>query len=103
MGNQKDKFNKVELVYGNILLAKLRENQEIYLDIYAERGTGKRHSKWSPVSTAFYRLMPEITLLPNFDHEKYAETLVGACPADVFKMKKSKATVSDPKSCTTCR
>lgn len=27
MGNQKDKFKGVQLVYGNILIAKLRENQ----------------------------------------------------------------------------
>lgn len=55
------------------------------------------------MSTAFYRLMPEITILPNFDHAKYAETLVGACPADVFEMKKNKAIVTEPRNCTTCR
>lgn len=48
----------VRPVYENILLAKLRENQEINLEIYAEKGIGKKHAKWSPVSTAFYRLMP---------------------------------------------
>lgn len=58
----------MKLVYDNILIAKLREGQEIYLEIYAEKGNGKRHSKWSPVATAFYRLMPEITINQAFNH-----------------------------------
>jgi DNA-directed RNA polymerase I and III subunit RPAC1 len=55
-GNKKIKGVKV--LHENILVAKLRENQEIYLEIYAEKGIGKKHAKWSPVSTCFYRLMP---------------------------------------------
>lgn len=61
-GNQAGKFQAVKLVYDNIVIAKLRENQEINLEIYAEKGIGKKHAKWSPVSTCFYRLMPNITL-----------------------------------------
>lgn len=76
MGNQKDKFKNAGPVHGNILLAKLRENQEINIIIYAEKGIGKRHAKWSPVSTVFYRLMPEISLSENFQHDKFAESLV---------------------------
>lgn len=70
--------------------------------IYAEKGIGKRHSKWSPVSTVFYRLMPSINILKNFEHEK-GEALVSACPGDVFKMKKGKVEVANPRACTTCR
>lgn len=72
MGNQKEKFKGIKLVYDTILIAKLRENQEIFLEIYAEKGIGKKHTKWSPVATAFYRLMPDIALNEKFDHEKYA-------------------------------
>lgn len=61
-GNQAGKFQAVKLVYDNIVIAKLRENQEINLEIFAEKGIGKKHAKWSPVSTCFYRLMPYITL-----------------------------------------
>jgi DNA-directed RNA polymerase I and III subunit RPAC1 len=49
-------------VHDNILIAKLRENQEIQLEIFAEKGIGKKHAKWSPVSTCFYRLMPNIKI-----------------------------------------
>lgn len=61
-GNQNGKLQPVKLVYDNIVIAKLRENQEINLEIFAEKGIGKKHAKWSPVSTCFYRLMPHITL-----------------------------------------
>ncbi len=90
-------------MYDNILIAKLRENQEIYFEIFAEKGIGKRHTKWSPVATTFYRLMPDISLNEKFDHDKYAESLVDVCPGKVFKIKKNKAVVVEPRNCTTCR
>jgi DNA-directed RNA polymerase I and III subunit RPAC1 len=61
-GNQLTKLNKVKLVHENIMIAKLRENQEIFIEIYAEKGIGKKHAKWSPVSTCFYRLMPNVNI-----------------------------------------
>jgi DNA-directed RNA polymerases I and III subunit RPAC1 len=91
------------LVYDNILIAKLRENQEIYIEIFAERGIGKKHAKWSPVSTCFYRLMPVISIEENFDMGKNGEKLVGCCPAGVFEKKKGKVVVAKPRDCTTCR
>jgi DNA-directed RNA polymerase I and III subunit RPAC1 len=93
----------VKVLHDNILIAKLRENQEINLEIYAEKGVGKKHAKWSPVSTCFYRLMPEIEINEKFNHEKNAEILKNCCPVDVFDVKKGKAIVVRPKDCTTCR
>ncbi|CAD6587563.1 MAG: hypothetical protein CYPHOPRED_003966 [Cyphobasidiales sp. Tagirdzhanova-0007] len=49
-------------VYEDILLAKLRPNQEILLEMHCEKGIGKDHAKWSPVATASYRLLPTIVL-----------------------------------------
>lgn len=34
--------------------------QEIELEAHAVKGLGKTHAKWSPVSTAWYRLLPEV-------------------------------------------
>lgn len=102
-GNQLVKLQKAKLVFENILIAKLRENQEINLEIYAEKGIGKKHAKWSPVSTCFYRLMPNITLGANFNHQKSADDLVRCCPAQVFGKKKEKAVVLRERDCTTCR
>lgn len=47
--------------------------------------------------------MPEISLNEKFDHDKYAESLVDVCPGKVFKIKKNKAVVVEPRNCTTCR
>lgn len=72
-------------VAGDILLAKLAPGQVIHLEAHAVKGTGKTHAKWSPVSTAWYRLLPQITLSaeePFMNAE--ADALVASCPVGVF-------------------
>ena len=44
------------------LLTKLKPGQEIELEAWCEKGVGKTHAKSSPVATASYRLLPEVTL-----------------------------------------
>lgn len=46
-----------------ILLAKLRPGQGIHVEMHAVKSIGRDHSKFSPVATATYRLMPHIQLL----------------------------------------
>lgn len=46
----------------DILIAKMVPGQEIDAILYAVKGIGKDHAKFSPVATASYRLMPAITL-----------------------------------------
>ncbi|XP_052767078.1 DNA-directed RNA polymerases I and III subunit RPAC1-like [Mya arenaria] len=46
-----------------ILIAKLRPGQELDLKLFCVKGIGQDHAKFSPVATASYRLLPEITLL----------------------------------------
>lgn len=46
----------------DILLAKLRPGQEISLRVHCILGIGSDHAKFSPVSTASYRLMPLIDI-----------------------------------------
>lgn len=46
----------------------MRPGQEIDLKMHCVKGIGKDHAKFSPVATAAYRLLPEITLLtPVYD------------------------------------
>lgn len=51
-----------------------------------EKGIGKTHAKWSPVCTAFYRLLPDI----KFEQTekpitgKEAQQLKKLCPMGVF-------------------
>jgi len=30
------------------------------MELFCEKGIGKTHAKWSPVCTAYYRLVPDI-------------------------------------------
>ncbi|XP_075060597.1 DNA-directed RNA polymerases I and III subunit RPAC1 [Mixophyes fleayi] len=65
-GNQSDLFPETDpprSVHDDILIAQLRPGQEIHVIMHCVKGVGKDHAKFSPVATASYRLLPEITLL----------------------------------------
>ncbi|XP_058805680.1 DNA-directed RNA polymerases I and III subunit RPAC1 [Phymastichus coffea] len=51
------------MIYDNILLCKMRPNQEIHAFMHAVKGIGKDHAKFSPVATASYRLLPDIQIM----------------------------------------
>ncbi|OLL22709.1 DNA-directed RNA polymerases I and III subunit RPAC1 [Neolecta irregularis DAH-3] len=61
-GRQSEWFagNPIDVVNKDILIAKLRPGQEIDITMHAIKGIGKDHAKFSPVSTASYRLLPTI-------------------------------------------
>lgn len=44
------------------MIAKLRPGHELDIRMVAIKGVGKDHAKFSPVATAYYRLLPEIKL-----------------------------------------
>ena len=46
----------------DILVNKLRPGHEMEIVMYAVKGVGRDHAKFSPVATAFYRLLPSITI-----------------------------------------
>jgi len=109
IGQQMKRFidsEAIRVVFDDILVAKLRPGQEIEAELICVKGIGKTHAKWSPVSTAYYRLIPDI----QFKNEIYdddAEALKKLCPMEVFDVKKSdmgiKAYVKNPRNCSTCR
>ncbi|KAL5735619.1 hypothetical protein ACOSP7_030080 [Xanthoceras sorbifolium] len=91
----------------DITIARLGPGQEIELEAHAVKGMGKTHAKWSPVATAWYRLLPEVVLLDEIKDED-AEKLVKTCPVNVFDIEdigngKKKAKVARPRACTLCR
>ncbi|XP_072912284.1 DNA-directed RNA polymerases I and III subunit RPAC1 isoform X4 [Hemitrygon akajei] len=71
IGNQADVFGQVEIqpVHDDILIAQLRPGQEIDVVVHCVKGIAKDHAKFSPVATASYRLLPEITLLSPIEGE----------------------------------
>lgn len=67
IGDQQARFEREGIalpkpLHDDILIAKLRPGQEIEVEVICEKGIGKTHAKWSPVCTAYYRLMPVIEL-----------------------------------------
>lgn len=63
MQGEKFEQSPIRPVQDDILIAKLRPGQEIDMELHCHKGVGKEHAKWSPVATASYRLLPEITIL----------------------------------------
>uniref|UniRef100_A0ABA3I4G0 DNA-directed RNA polymerases I and III subunit RPAC1 n=1 Tax=Gadus morhua TaxID=8049 RepID=A0ABA3I4G0_GADMO len=72
IGNQADVFADINIgpVHGDILLAQLRPGQELDIVMHCVKGIGQDHAKFSPVATASYRLLPEISLLETVEGEK---------------------------------
>jgi len=61
-GDQASKMTNPGPVETDILLNKLRPGHEMEMTLFAVKGVGRDHAKFSPVATAFYRLHPEITI-----------------------------------------
>jgi DNA-directed RNA polymerases I and III subunit RPAC1 len=76
------------VVNPKILLTKLRPGQEIHLEMHAIKSNGRDHTKFSPVATASYRLMPHIQLLKPGDRYAVCSLRSGVAldqPADTMK------------------
>ena len=76
---QKEAFSEekgiVRPVNPGMLIDKLRPGQEIQMEMHAVKSIGSQHTKWSPVATASYRLLPTISIIkPIFgaDAKKFA-------------------------------
>uniref|UniRef100_A0A8D8S3X4 DNA-directed RNA polymerases I and III subunit RPAC1 n=2 Tax=Cacopsylla melanoneura TaxID=428564 RepID=A0A8D8S3X4_9HEMI len=71
IGGQGDmyKADDVGPIHDDILIAKLRPGHEIDVTMFAVKSIGRDHAKFSPVATAFYRLLPRITLSEEIEGE----------------------------------
>ncbi len=88
----------------DILLNKLLPGHEIDARLYAYKGAGHDHAKFSPVATAFYRLLPEISLNRAVKGEQ-AERLQKCFSPGVIELEgaKKKAVVKDARYDTCSR
>lgn len=91
----------------DITIAVLGVGQAIELEAHAVKGVGKTHAKWSPVATAWYRMLPEVVLKQEVEDIE-AEQLIDKCPVKVFDIEdigggKKRAVVARPRACTLCR
>ena len=110
LGDQKNKFydNKTKkytigLVNDDIYLNKLAPGMEIDLVCYCVKSIGRTHAKWSPVCTAYYKLLNKINIIKEISGND-AEELKQLCPKGVFIVnKKGNAEVGNIRECTSCR
>jgi len=107
--------------FKDITIARLGPGQAIELEAHAVKGVGKVHAKWSPVATAWYRMLPGVAKLIHYgiSNKKMvvfleqiegdeAEELVKKCPVNVFDIEDlgnggKRAVVAKPRACTLCR
>ncbi|XP_033126535.1 DNA-directed RNA polymerases I and III subunit RPAC1-like, partial [Anneissia japonica] len=107
-GNQAELYgpNAFKPVDDAILIAKLRPGQEIDIKMHCVKGIGKDHAKFSPVATASYRLLPDISLNCDVTGE-LAERLVQCFSRGVMELKEidgvKHAVVVNPRSDTCSR
>ena len=110
-GNQAELFsppNDIRPVNPDVLIAKLRPGQEIHVQCHCIKGIGADHTKFSPVATASYRLLPSIHIkqpITGADAKKFARCF----PRGVIKLVdddatgEKKAVVDDPMKDTVSR
>jgi len=61
-GSQASWAGEVGPTEPDILINKLRPGHQMEMTLFAVKGIGRDHAKFSPVSTAFYRLLPHIQI-----------------------------------------
>ncbi|KAH0785101.1 DNA-directed RNA polymerase I and III subunit RPAC1 [Histomonas meleagridis] len=91
------------MLHDNIEITRLHPGQKIELYARAIKGSGSRHAKFSPVSTAFYRLVPKIEVRNDISDEK-KQLIVNCCPRHVFEIEESGNVIAaDVRKCTFCK
>lgn len=79
VGRQEEYFvgdDAIQPVNPDILVAKLRPEQKIDMELHCIKGIGADHAKFSPVATATYRLLPDINIMSPIigdDAKKFAK------------------------------
>jgi DNA-directed RNA polymerase subunit D len=92
----KELKGSAEVVYDTIPITFLKKGEELEIVATAKLGKGQEHSKFSP-GIMYYRNGVKIDLDKNCPKE-----IVGACPANIFKMDKDKIVVHDTEKCDFC-
>lgn len=104
IGNQAEHFKAEDVnpIHPDILINKLNPGQELDMRLKAVKGIGKDHAKFSPVATAFYRLLTEIRLKRDF-YDEEAEKLQSCFTPGVIELVadeasgRRKAAVANPR------
>lgn len=102
-GDLTSQDTKVVPVHDTIPLLKLRDEEEVELEAYAQLGIGLEHTKWQPTTTSAYKYYPVITVDPE-KCEACAKCAT-ECPRGIleFDEKKNQVIVLDAEDCSMCK
>jgi DNA-directed RNA polymerase subunit D len=91
--------------FGKIPIVKLIKPQKVKLEAYARLGRGKEHIKWSPVSVAAHKYVPNILVNQGLCRGEECLKCVEACPKEVFAFQSGEIKVRSDKllDCTMCK
>ncbi|XP_021003131.1 DNA-directed RNA polymerases I and III subunit RPAC1 isoform X2 [Parasteatoda tepidariorum] len=87
--NQKEMYGDIRPVCDDIMISKMKPGHEIDLKAYCYKNIGREHAKFSPVSIASYRLLPELRLLEEICGDR-AYKLASCFPKGVIKISNKK-------------
>ena len=89
-----------------IIIAKLGPGQHLKLVAFLQKGIGRVHSKWSPVSISAYHQIADIKLKESFFNEMSSEikqNIVNSCPQHIYKKgRDEKVLIDNIEECTFC-
>ncbi|RLI85565.1 MAG: DNA-directed RNA polymerase subunit D [Archaeoglobales archaeon] len=88
---------EIKPVYDNIPIVELFEGQQLMIEAVARLGIGKEHAKYQPVSSCYYKIIPEIVV----GDCSGCGDCVEVCPRDVLKMGRG-VEVGDVLRCSMC-
>jgi len=94
----KDLKVKAEIIYGEMPIVKLDEEQELELVATARLGKGIGHTKFSP-GLFYYRNVAEIEVDKNCEE---CTKCIKACPQGILKLEKGKVELIDKYKCDLC-
>ncbi len=85
-----------------ITITKLAPGQACNLKMIVRKGNGDMHAKWNPVSVAYYKPFPHITIADQ--GSELHQSIADCCPSRVFQMKKDGRIGSiNAQACTFCQ
>jgi len=95
----------VKPVFSRIPIIALGKNQEIRLEAYARLGRGREHAKWSPVSVATHKYVPDIRVDPEKCVGSSCNACIDVCPKGIFQLVDDKISIRVERllDCTLCR